>query len=216
MSASGLFVTIEGIEGAGKSTAVACVAAWFSSQGYDVVCSREPGGTPVAEDIRHILLTARAEELAEPTELLLMFAARAQHVAQGIRPALAAGRVMVCDRFTDSTRAYQGAGRGMDVALIETLARYAEQGVRPDLTLLLDLPVDLGMTRAAVRRGGAAQDRFEREARAFFERVRAGFLQLAAEDPVRMTVIDAAESIEGVQAQITDALVRRFASKVST
>lgn len=213
MNPSGLFVTIEGIEGAGKSTAVACVAEWFSSQGYGVVCSREPGGTPVAEDIRRVLLTARDEELAESTELLLMFAARAQHVVQGIRPALAAGKVMICDRFTDSTRAYQGAGRGMDAALIETLAQYAEQGVRPDLTLLLDLPVDVGMTRASIRRGGAAKDRFERETLAFFERVRAGFLRLSAEDPARIEVIDAAESIEAVQAQITDALARRFGSK---
>lgn len=210
MTTRGMFVTIEGIEGAGKSTAVSCVAEWFAEHGYDVLCSREPGGTPVAEDIRRILLTANEEELAEPAELLLMFAARAQHVARGIRPALESGRVVVCDRFTDSTRAYQGAGRGIDSGVIESLAAYAEQGVRPDLTLLLDLPVEIGMARAAARRGTSSQDRFEREAHAFFERIRAGFLRIAAADAARIRLVDAQAPIGQVQAHIRSILDDRF------
>lgn len=210
MTTRGYFVTIEGIEGAGKSTAVSCVADWFSERGYDVLRTREPGGTPVAEEIRRILLTAADEELAEPTELLLMFAARAQHVARGIRPALTAGQVVVCDRFTDSTRAYQGAGRGIDAGVIESLAAFAEQGIRPDLTLLLDLPVEIGMARAAARRGEDSKDRFEREAHAFFERTRAGFLAIAASDAARIRIIDAAASLEAVQVQIRSILDARF------
>ncbi|ANJ66925.1 dTMP kinase [Halothiobacillus diazotrophicus] len=210
MTAQGVFITIEGIEGAGKSTAVSCVADWFSGRGREVLRTREPGGTPVAEDIRRILLTATEEELAEPTELLLMFAARAQHVARGIRPALDSGRVVVCDRFTDSSRAYQGAGRGIDPVVIESLASYAEQGVRPDLTLLLDLPVGIGIARAAARRGMIAKDRFEREAHEFFGRVRAGFLAIAEAHPRRVRVIDAAEPLDRVRLQIHAALAARF------
>lgn len=210
MRMQGAFITIEGIEGAGKSTAVSCVADWFTERGHAVLRTREPGGTAVAEDIRRILLTSTDEELAEPTELLLMFAARAQHVARGILPALASGQAVVCDRFTDSTRAYQGAGRGLDAEMIESLATYAEQGVRPDLTLLLDLPVEIGMARAAARRGVARKDRFEREAQAFFERVRAGFLDIADRDAERVRIVDAAAPLDVVQAQICSLLDRHF------
>ncbi len=209
MNHAGIFITLEGVEGAGKSTAVAGVAAWFSQRGFEVECSREPGGTPVAESIRQILLTPAAEALAEPAELMLMFAARAQHVAHRIKPALAAGKVLICDRFTDSSRAYQGAGRGMNRTFIETLAKSAEQGLEPNLTLLLDLPVAEGLARAAARRGLSAHDRFERESADFFERIRAEFLHLATLHP-RFAVIKAAEPLAAVQAQIYTVLQARF------
>lgn len=209
MNQAGIFITLEGVEGAGKSTAVAGVAAWFSQRGFVVECSREPGGTPVAESIRHILLNPTAEALAEPAELMLMFAARAQHVAHRIKPALAAGKVLISDRFTDSSRAYQGAGRGMNPTLIETLAKSAEQGIEPNLTLLLDLPVAEGLARAAARRGLSAHDRFERESTDFFERIRAEFLHLATRHP-RFAVINAAEPLAAVQAQIYAVLQARF------
>lgn len=209
MNAPGLFITIEGIEGAGKSTVSESVADWFCARGREVDCTREPGGTPIAEAIRQLLLHPAEEELAPPAELLLMFAARAQHVAGRIKPGLAAGKVVICDRFTDSSRAYQGAGRGMDRSLIETLAQAAQQGISPDLTLLLDLPVRMGMQRAAARRGADTHDRFERERHDFFERVRAGFLELARESP-RFVLIDAAAPIEKVRAQIQTVLATHF------
>ncbi|MGC8697472.1 MAG: dTMP kinase [Halothiobacillus sp.] len=209
MKQAGIFITLEGVEGAGKSTAVASVAAFFSQRGLQVECSREPGGTPTAETIRHILLNPTAEALAEPAELMLLFAARAQHVAHRIKPALAAGKIMICDRFTDSSRAYQGAGRGMDRALIEILAKAAEQGLEPHLTLLLDLPVAAGLARAAARRGLTLRDRFEREPAEFFERIRAEFLQLAAQTP-RIVIINAAKPLAEVQAQIHAVLQAKF------
>jgi dTMP kinase len=213
MNEPGIFITIEGVEGAGKSTAVAGVAEWFRARGRTVDCSREPGGTSIAEAIRRLLLDPAEEDLVPPSELMLMFAARAQHVAGRIKPGLAAGKVMISDRFTDSSRAYQGAGRGMDRVLIETLAEAAEQGATPDLTLLLDLPVDVGMKRAAARRGEAVHDRFERERHDFFERVRSGFLELAAQSP-RFALIDASAPIDAVQAQIQTVLAARFPQEV--
>lgn len=209
MNAPGIFITIEGIEGAGKSTAITGVAEWFRAHGREVDCTREPGGTPIAEAIREVLLSPAEEDLVPPTELMLMLAARAQHVAGRIKPGLAAGKVVISDRFTDSSRAYQGAGRGMDRSLIETLAQAAEQGVSPDLTLLLDLPVDVGMKRAAARRGAGAHDRFERERHDFFERVRAGFLELAGQS-TRFALIDAAAPIADVYMQIQTELSARF------
>ncbi|MDY0147093.1 MAG: dTMP kinase [Halothiobacillus sp.] len=209
MNLPGIFITIEGVEGAGKSTAIAGVAEWFGAHGREVDCTREPGGTPIAEAIRQLLLNPVEEDLVPLTELMLMFAARAQHVAGRIKPGLAAGKVVISDRFTDSSRAYQGAGRGLDRSLIETLAQAAEQGVSPDLTLLLDLPVDIGMKRAAARRGACAHDRFERERHDFFERVRAGFLELARQSS-RFALIDAAAPIVDVQTQIQTVLAARF------
>ena len=209
MNAPGIFITIEGIEGAGKSTAIAGVAEWFRAHGREVDCTREPGGTPIAEAIREVLLNPAEEDLVPPTELMLMFAARAQHVAGRIKPGLAAGGGGISDRFTDSSRAYQGAGRGMDRSLIETLAQAAEQGGSPGLTLLLDLPVDVGMKRAAARRGAGAHDRFERERHDFFERVRAGFLELAGQS-TRFALIDAAAPIADVHMQIRTELSARF------
>lgn len=215
MSKPGWFITLEGIEGAGKTTAAACVANWMRARGKTIVQTREPGGTPVAEAIRQIALTAGEEAIAPEAELLLMFAARAQHVRERILPALAAGAVVICDRFTDSSRAYQGAGRGLDAALIETLAGVVEQGRAPDLTLLLDLPVATGMARAAARRGNAAEDRFEQERGVFFERVRAGFLAIAAREP-RVVIIDAAAPLASVQTAIEAALAAQFSDEGSS
>ncbi len=209
MTERGWFITLEGIEGAGKTTAAACVGQWFAARGRPVLQTREPGGTPIAEALRQIALTAGDEPITPAAELLLMFAARAQHVRERILPALAQGEAVICDRFTDSSRAYQGAGRGMDAALIETLAALVEQGRSPDLTLLLDLPVATGMARAAARRGAADQDRFEQERVDFFERVRAGFMAIA-EREARVVVIDASAPLTEVQAAIEVALMTRF------
>lgn len=216
----GTFITIEGIEGAGKSTAVRAVEAWFAEQRLALDCTREPGGTPTAEAIRQILVTPGDDDLVPTTELLLMFAARAQHVARRIEPALDSGVSVVCDRFTDSSRAYQGAGRGVARSTINTLAGIAQQGVEPDLTLLLDLPVETGMARARQRarlnqpatstQGDQAHDRFEREAVAFFQRVRQAFLDLAYDEPQRIVVIDAAQSLEAVTGAIRAALTERL------
>lgn len=182
------FVTLEGLEGAGKSTAMAFVREWFEARGESVLCTREPGGTPLAEELRTILKAVRDEPVAGSTELLLMFAARAQHVERVIRPALAAGQVVVCDRFTDSTRAYQGGGRGLSMPVIDQLAAVAHAGCDPDLTLWLDVPVALGLERAASRE---AADRFEQEALAFFERVRGEFERLCLNESARVRRIDA-------------------------
>ena len=197
------FITMEGLEGAGKSTAMAFARDWFEARGESVLCTREPGGTPLAEELRGVLKAVRDEPVASSTELLLMFAARAQHVERVIRPALAEGKVVICDRFTDSTRAYQGAGRGMSSAVIEQLADIAHADCNPDLTLWLDVPVALGLERAAARE---AADRFEQEALDFFERVRGGFEALARHDPGRVRRIDAARPLAEVQAAIESAL----------
>ena len=171
-----MFVTIEGIEGSGKSTLLAALAERLRSLGHDVVATREPGGTPVGDAIRRIFL----DELVkiEPlTEALLVNAARAQHLAEVVRPALRAGKLVLCDRFTDSTLAYQGFGRGLDLGMLRSLCAVATGGLEPDLTLLLDVPVELSRRRTGARGGGA--DRLESENDAFHERVRRGFLEIA-------------------------------------
>lgn len=185
----GRFITIEGIEGAGKSTLLQGLADALRSRGIVVCATREPGGTPLAEDIRGLVLARRAEGMPAAAELLLMFAARASHVAQRIAPALERGEWVLCDRFTDASRAYQGGGRGVEAADIEALARVAHPGLAPDLTLLLDIPPELGLSRAQKR--GTGGDRFEDEALAFFTRVRARYLALAAAEPRRFHVLDA-------------------------
>jgi dTMP kinase len=185
----GRFITVEGIEGAGKSTLLRGLADELRARGIVVCATREPGGTPLAEDIRNLVLARRAEGMPAATELLLMFAARASHVAQRIEPSLARGEWVLCDRFTDASRAYQGGGRGMDAAEIESLARVAHPGLAPDLTLLLDLPPEAGLSRA--RQRGTGGDRFEDEALAFFARVRARYLALAVAEPGRFRVLDA-------------------------
>ena len=200
---TGLFITLEGPEGAGKSTNREYLAERLREQGVDVLLTREPGGTPLAERIRELLLDPSDEPMAADTELLLVFAARAQHLQQVIRPALAKGSVVLCDRFTDATYAYQGGGRGLSIERIAQLEQFVQAELRPDLTLIFDLPVEVGLARAAAR---GRLDRFEQEGRGFFEAVRQAYLQRAAQAPQRYRVLDAGQSLAQVQADI-DALL---------
>jgi dTMP kinase len=200
----GRFITLEGIEGAGKSTLAEHLRAWLAARGIAARLTREPGGTPVGERIREVVLKQTAEQTTPLTETLLMFAARAAHVEAVIRPTLARGEWIVCDRFTDATRAYQGAGRGVDRELIERLAAGVHGDLTPDLTLLLDLPVAAGLARA--RRRTSVADRFEAETEAFFERVRGEYLALATREPTRVRVIDAAGALDDVQRQVAEAV----------
>lgn len=193
---TGLFITLEGPEGAGKTTNREFLAEHLRQAGHDVVLTREPGGTPLAERIRELLLAPSDETMAVDAELLLMFAARAQHLAQVIRPALARGAVVLCDRFTDATYAYQGGGRGIEIGRIATLEQFVQQGLQPGLTLVFDLPVDIGLARAAAR---GRLDRFEQEGRPFFEAVRQAYLARAQASPARYRVIDAAQPLAQVQ-----------------
>lgn len=193
------FITVEGIEGAGKSTCLALIEQRIRQRGHELLVTREPGGTPLGEDLRALLLGHRHEGMADDTELMLMFAARAEHLHARIEPALEHGSWVLCDRFTDATYAYQGYGRGIDLARIATLEQWVQGDRRPDLTLLMDLPVVLGLERAGKR---SAPDRFERQALAFFERARDGYLQLAARAPDRYRVVDASLPLASVSAQI--------------
>jgi dTMP kinase len=195
----GRFITVEGIEGAGKSTNLDFVQGLIESAGVEVVRTREPGGTPLGEELRALLLDHRDDGMDETAELLLMFAARAEHLSRRIRPALAQGRWVLCDRFTDATYAYQGGGRGLDGGLIQTLEQLVQGSLRPHLTLLLDLPGCLGLERAGRR---SAPDRFEGENLAFFERVRAAYLAIAAAQPQRVRVIDAGRPLAQVRAEL--------------
>jgi dTMP kinase len=197
--AYGKFITIEGTEGVGKSTNLAYVHEWLTTRGVEVVVTREPGGTPLAEEIRTLLLAKRDESVDETAELLLVFAARAQHLQQVIKPALARGAWVLCDRFTDATYAYQGGGRGLDVATIAQLEQLVQGDLRPDLTLVLDIDVELGLQRARER---AELDRFESEAVAFFERVRQTYRHLAEVAPERYAVVDAGQTLQAVQRDI--------------
>ena len=206
----GCFITVEGIEGVGKTTNLAFIQGYLEERGIEVVRTREPGGTPLAEAIRELLLTPRDEPVADLTELLLMFAARAQHIEACIRPALKRGAWVLCDRFTDATYAYQGGGRGLDQSRIAQLENLVQGGLRPDLTILLDLSAREGMARARAR---SAPDRFESEAEAFFERVRHCYLQRAEKEPERFAVIDAAPPLQQVQADIRRTLARLEASR---
>ena len=190
------FVTIEGIEGVGKSTQGAMLAAALAAHGVDVLVTREPGGTALAERIRALLLERGEEGMPPIAELLLMFAARAVHLDHLIEPALRAGRWVLCDRFTDATYAYQGGGRGLDTSAIHQLESLVQGARRPDLTLLLDLPVARALERARDR--GAGADRFEAERAEFFERVRSAYLARAAQDPRRIAVIDACGTVQQV------------------
>lgn len=198
--ARGRFLTLEGIEGVGKSTNLQFVAACLESAGVPFVTTREPGGTPLAEDIRGLLLAPREERVTSEAELLLMFAARAQHVRHFIEPALARGEWVLCDRFTDATYAYQGGGRGVDVARIAWLEDCVQGALRPDCVLLLDVDVGTGLARARARSGDG--DRFERERADFFERVRAAYLARAAQFPARYRVVDAGLPLAGVQSAL--------------
>ncbi|MDH4608152.1 dTMP kinase [Pseudomonas sp. BN102] len=193
---SGLFITLEGPEGAGKSTNRDYLAQRLRDQGVEVLLTREPGGTPLAERIRELLLAPSDEPMAVDTELLLMFAARAQHLEAVIKPALARGAVVLCDRFTDATYAYQGGGRGLPEERIALLERFVQGDLRPDLTLVFDLPVEIGLSRAAAR---GRLDRFEQEQRSFFEAVRQTYLRRAQSTPERYRVIDASVPLADVQ-----------------
>jgi dTMP kinase len=195
----GKFITIEGIEGVGKSTNIDYLAGIIEASGYTVMKTREPGGTPIAEDIRRILKEHGDEPLPDVAELLLMFAARSINVNNAILPALNEGTWVISDRFTDSTRAYQGGGRGFPRESIEWLAEFVHGDLRPDLTILLDAPVDIALQRAD-RRGDP--DRIEVEKVEFFERVRQTYLDLAEREPERFVVVDCSQEIEAVQASI--------------
>lgn len=196
---TGFFISLEGPEGAGKSTNRDYLAQRLREHGLDVVLTREPGGTPLAERIRELLLTPANEPMSSDTELLLVFAARAQHLAQVIRPALARGAVVLCDRFTDATYAYQGGGRGLAFQRIEQLEQFVQGEMRPDLTLIFDLPVEVGLARAAAR---GRLDRFEQEGLEFFEAVRNAYLERARQVPQRYRIIDAGQSLTAVQADL--------------
>ena len=199
----GKFITVEGIEGVGKSTNIEFLSALIAQRGYEVVLTREPGGTPLAERIRALLLEHGDEPLPDTAELLLFFASRSVHVQNMIRPAIEAGKWVICDRFTDASRAYQGAGRGQDRDRIDALAAWVQDGLEPDVTLLLDAPASVGMSRA--RRRGAA-DRLESEELSFYERVRQAYLELADAHPERFVVIDASGDLGAVQAAIVAAV----------
>ena len=200
----GRFITLEGGEGVGKSSNMAFIVDLLTEAGVDFIQTREPGGTPLAEEIRQLLLTPRDEHMDELSELLLVFAARAQHLARTIRPALAAGTWVLCDRFTDATVAYQGAGRGLSLSTIAQLRALVHRDLQPDMTLLLDAPVEIGMSRASER---GELDRFEQEQMSFFERVRQGYIDQAQADPDRYRIIDASQSLSDVQADIRDVLM---------
>lgn len=201
--AKGLFITLEGPEGAGKTTNREFLAERLQLAGHSVVLTREPGGTGLAEKIRELLLAEHDEPVAVDTELLLMFAARAQHLQQLILPALEQGSIVLCDRFTDATYAYQGGGRGIDPQRIAVLENFVQGSMRPDLTLLFDLPVADGMKRARLR---GQLDRFEQERHEFFEAVRNSYLQRAQSDPERFRIINAALPLSRVQQQLLPVL----------
>lgn len=197
------FITVEGTEGVGKTTNINFIKSWLRQKEVKFVATREPGGTPLAEEIRDLLLKPRDELVVSTAELLLMFAGRAQHLNKVILPALQADTWVLCDRFTDATYAYQGFGRQMTSELIVQLENIVQGDIRPDLTLLLDIPVEIGLERANDR---SDPDRFEQEQQDFFNRVRAGYLSLANENSDRYVVIDASQEIQGVQTDIALAL----------
>jgi dTMP kinase len=200
---TGKFITVEGIEGAGKTTCMQVVTEVIEHQGINAIHTREPGGTDLGEDLRSLLLGHKHTGMSDDAELLMMFAARAEHIVQKIQPALDDGKWVLCDRFTDATYAYQGYGRGIPLEKIAGLENWVQGELRPDLTLLMDLPVEVGMERAGKR---SAPDRFESEAWDFFERIRQGYLSIAAEQPSRVKVIDASQDLPDVQAQVRVAI----------
>lgn len=211
VSPRGAFVTIEGGEGGGKSTQTRALVARLDAAGLSAMATREPGGSPAAEDIRAALLAGAFEHLGPKIEALLFAAARIDHLDATIRPAMAAGTWIVCDRFADSTRAYQGAHGGADIRFLRRLERVTLAGTKPDLTLILDLPAELGLARAERRRGADTVDRFERQELHFHQHLRDAFLAIAEEEPERCVVVDAAQSREDVEQAIWDAVTHRLA-----
>ena len=212
-----MFVTLEGIEGTGKSTQIGRLARALAEDGRRVTLTREPGGCALGQTLRAILLSTETRDLADRAELFLYLADRAQHVDTVIRPALAAGQVVVCDRYADSTVAYQGFGRGLSVELLTRLNAVATDGARPDLTVLLDLDPETGLTRArarnAAQNAAASEGRFEAEALAFHARVRQGYLELAAREPDRFVTIDASRAIDVVAREVIEAVRTRLADR---
>jgi dTMP kinase len=208
----GAFITVEGAEGVGKSTSLAIIGKVLKAHGHDPVITREPGGTPLGERIREWLLHGTHGPLSAETEAVLMFAARALHINEIIEPALASGRWVVCDRFSDATFAYQGSGRGADRAFLQHLVAAVQGPLQPNLTLLLDAPVEVGLARISTR----AHDHFEREGQPFFERVRQGYLELARQDAARIRIVDARQSLANVERQLVaelEAFERAFGER---
>ena len=203
----GLFLTLEGAEGVGKSTNIGFITQYLEKRGIEYVLTREPGGTQLAERIRDLLLAVHEEPMSGLTELLLVFAARAQHLDKIIEPALATGKWVVCDRFTDATFAYQGAGRGLSMETIDQLQSMVQGDLRPDLTIILDLDPEIGMQRASNR---GELDRFEREQQSFFRHVRQGYLDIAQAEPDRCTVIDASKALEDVKRNLLTVIEQRL------
>jgi dTMP kinase len=195
----GLFITVEGVEGVGKSTNIETIKNFLAEKDVECVLTREPGGTLIAEEIREILLKPREEKLTELSELLLVFAARAQHLAAVVKPALVSGKWVICDRFTDATYAYQGGGRGLNKSVITRLEDMVQNDLRPDLTIILDLDPETGMKRVAKR---GSLDRFEQEHLEFFNKVRAVYLEIARSEPNRCVIVDASSPIEIVQVNL--------------
>lgn len=195
-----MFITFEGPDGSGKTTQARLLAEWLGEQGYEVVLTREPGGTDIGDQIRVVLHDPRNTAMDARTEILLYSASRAQHVAERIRPALAAGKIVISDRYADSTLAYQGYGRGLDLETLQRVTTFATGGLKPDLTLYLDVPPEAGLQRRQL--GGVEWNRLDAETLEFHQRVRAGYLELARQGPERWVIIDAARSIEEGQAEI--------------
>ncbi len=202
----GKFITLEGGEGVGKSTNITFIKSFLKEKNIAVQLTREPGGTVLAEKIRQLLLDKEQEAISEQAELLMMFAARAQHIKHVIQPALAKGIWVLCDRFTDASYAYQGGGRGMDMGALAWLESFVQTDLRPDLTLLLDAPIEIGMNRAVAR---GKLDRFESEQMAFFTQVRKTYLDIAEQQPTRVKLIDATQNLAKVQADIAS-IINRF------
>jgi len=207
MQARPWFITVEGLEGAGKTSCLASIEHYLQARGMSPLMTREPGGTPLGETLRELLLGSEHADMDPDAETLLVFAARAEHLAKVIRPALAAGRTVVCDRFTDATYAYQGGGRELGAARIQPLEDWVQQGLKPDLTFYLDVPIQLGLERAGQR---SAPDRFEQERVDFFERTRAMYRQRAAELQQRIITIDASQPVKVVRATILATLEQRL------
>jgi len=199
----GKFITIEGIEGVGKSTNIDFIASFLKSHNINLITTREPGGTELAEKIREVLLNSKKERVPEIAELLLFFAARSFHVNNVIQPALIKGTFVVCDRFTDATVAYQGSGRGFNIDRINLIANWVHNDIKPDITILLDAPAEVGMERAKKR---GSKDRMESEKMSFYKRVRKGYLDLAKNEPERFAIIDATKSLIEVQKDIKNCL----------
>jgi dTMP kinase len=206
----GLLLTLEGIEGSGKTTQAARIKGWLDARDIPAILTREPGGSPIGERIRDLILGSRAEPLVPGAELLLFLAARAQHVRQTLLPALARGDAVVCDRFTDATLAYQGGGRTIPEDFLRSLNDWATGSLKPARTYLIDLPVEVGLERARERRGGARGDRFESEGATFFEAVRGRYLAVARAEPERFVVLRGTDPEEAVWHQIEQDLIRLF------